>query len=110
MVASIAGKSAIRELIMAIPCQSCIWLDRKAGLRPMKIYLTAPLAFAPHAAISNGVVVVETESGTIVSVGGRDAVEIPARAKHFDYPDVVLAPGFIDLHIHGGCGHDVMEG
>jgi N-acetylglucosamine-6-phosphate deacetylase len=26
-----------------------------------------------------------------------------------DFPGGILAPGFIDLHIHGGAGHDVME-
>jgi N-acetylglucosamine-6-phosphate deacetylase len=26
-----------------------------------------------------------------------------------DFGDSVLAPGFIDIHIHGGAGHDVME-
>ncbi len=26
-----------------------------------------------------------------------------------DFPDGILAPGFIDIHIHGGAGHDVME-
>ena len=26
-----------------------------------------------------------------------------------DFADGILAPGFIDMHIHGGAGHDVME-
>jgi N-acetylglucosamine-6-phosphate deacetylase len=26
-----------------------------------------------------------------------------------DFGDGILAPGFIDMHIHGGAGHDVME-
>ena len=26
-----------------------------------------------------------------------------------DFPGGILAPGFIDIHIHGGGGHDVME-
>jgi N-acetylglucosamine-6-phosphate deacetylase len=27
-----------------------------------------------------------------------------------DFGDAILAPGLIDIHIHGGAGHDVMEG
>jgi N-acetylglucosamine-6-phosphate deacetylase len=42
-------------------------------------------------------------------VGPRDAVAIPADARHIDFGESVLAPGFVDLHIHGGAGHDVME-
>jgi N-acetylglucosamine-6-phosphate deacetylase len=26
-----------------------------------------------------------------------------------DFPGLILAPGFIDIHIHGSAGHDVME-
>ena len=26
-----------------------------------------------------------------------------------DLQDAILAPGFIDIHIHGGAGHDIME-
>ena len=29
--------------------------------------------------------------------------------RHFDFADDVLAPGFIDLHIHGAVGHDFMQ-
>jgi N-acetylglucosamine-6-phosphate deacetylase len=50
------------------------------------------------------------EDGVITTVGGRDAVAIPAHAKVIDFGDAVLAPGLIDIHIHGGAGHDVMEG
>jgi N-acetylglucosamine-6-phosphate deacetylase len=37
-------------------------------------------------------------------------VEIPAGAKHVDHGEAIIAPGFIDIHIHGGSGYDVMEG
>ena len=53
--------------------------------------------------------VVLVEDGRILRVGKRDAVEIPAKAERHDFPDSVIAPGFIDIHIHGGAGHDVME-
>src|SRR6185312_6970248 len=78
----------------------------------MKIYLTAATLFTPGKPVENGVVVLETDGkvGTIAAAGPRSAIEIPAGAKHIDYGDAILAPGFIDIHIHGGAGHDVMEG
>jgi N-acetylglucosamine-6-phosphate deacetylase len=78
----------------------------------MKMYLTAATIFTPGTPVENGVVVVESDgkTGSIVAAGPRNAIEIPAGAKHFDYGDAILAPGFIDLHMHGGAGHDVMEG
>ena len=27
-----------------------------------------------------------------------------------DFGDSILTPGLIDIHVHGGAGHDVMEG
>ena len=78
----------------------------------MKVYLTAQTMLMPGTPVENGVVVFESDGkvGTIVAAGPRDAIEVPAGAKHVDYGDAVLAPGFIDMHIHGGAGHDVMEG
>jgi N-acetylglucosamine-6-phosphate deacetylase len=54
-------------------------------------------------------VVVLIEDGLIVRFGSRSEVEIPVRAERHDFPDGVIAPGFIDIHVHGGAGHDVME-
>jgi len=50
------------------------------------------------------------EDGVITAVGRRDAVHIPANSRVIDLGDAVLAPGLVDIHIHGGAGHDVMEG
>lgn len=74
----------------------------------MKTYLTATTLFTPGTPVDHGVIVIE--SGVIERVGSRQEVEIPSAAKHFDYGDAIIAPGFIDIHIHGGSGHDVMEG
>ena len=37
------------------------------------------------------------------------STNVPGDARHFDFPDSVIAPGFIDIHVHGGAGHDVMQ-
>lgn len=50
------------------------------------------------------------DDGTIVSVQSREAAAVPAHARHLDFPGAVLAPGLVDIHIHGSAGHDLMEG
>jgi N-acetylglucosamine-6-phosphate deacetylase len=54
--------------------------------------------------------VICVEDGRITAVGKRDEVAIPAGVSVVDLGEGLLAPGFIDMHIHGGAGHDVMEG
>jgi N-acetylglucosamine-6-phosphate deacetylase len=47
--------------------------------------------------------------GCVTRVSRRDEEQIPSGAKVVDLEDSILVPGFIDMHIHGGAGHDVME-
>jgi N-acetylglucosamine-6-phosphate deacetylase len=74
----------------------------------MKTAITAQTMFTPLERVERPVLVME--DGVITAVGQREAVPVPSGAKHVDYPGAVLTPGFIDIHIHGGAGHDVMEG
>jgi N-acetylglucosamine-6-phosphate deacetylase len=50
------------------------------------------------------------QRGTILAVGPRAAVTVPTKGRVVDFGDAILVPGLIDIHIHGGAGHDVMEG
>src|SRR5688572_17778060 len=70
--------------------------------------IVASQIFTPLEIIRDGVVVVE--DATIRAVGSRDAVSVPADARLIELGDRILAPGFVDVHIHGAAGHDVMEG
>jgi N-acetylglucosamine-6-phosphate deacetylase len=70
--------------------------------------LTAAELYTPVERIRNAVLVVE--DGVVRRVGSQGAVEVPPNARVDDFGDAVLAPGLIDIHIHGGAGHDVMEG
>jgi N-acetylglucosamine-6-phosphate deacetylase len=45
------------------------------------------------------------EGGRIVAINGRAVDEAEARASGL----ALVLPGFIDLHVHGGGGHDTME-
>ena len=62
----------------------------------------------PHEEIVDSVIVVE--DGKITQIGHRDEVRIPQDAEHYAAGDKIVIPGFVDVHIHGAGGHDVMEG
>lgn len=53
--------------------------------------------------------VILVEDRRIVAVGRRDAVSLPAQARTVDARAFTVAPGFVDVHIHGAGGYDVME-
>jgi N-acetylglucosamine-6-phosphate deacetylase len=72
----------------------------------VRTVLTASALLTPLERISRPVLVIE--DGVIAQVTARDHSEVPAGAQVRDFPGAVLAPGFIDIHIHGGAGHDVM--
>jgi N-acetylglucosamine-6-phosphate deacetylase len=48
--------------------------------------------------------------GEIERIGKRDEFELPADAQEIRAEDSLAIPGFIDVHIHGAGGRDVMEG
>ena len=60
----------------------------------------------PYRCIKNGVVVVE--NGKITSIGTQN-IEVP-NALEIDAKGCYIAPGFIDIHLHGGGGSDFMDG
>jgi len=71
------------------------------------IAFTAKTLYTPTTTIANPVVLVE--DGTIVSLETRDAGELPASVNSTDFKDCIIAPGFIDIHVHGSAGYDVMQ-
>jgi N-acetylglucosamine-6-phosphate deacetylase len=48
--------------------------------------------------------------GVIEAVGPRSGMSLPAGAVEIEALGKTAAPGFIDVHIHGAGGRDVMEG
>ena len=61
----------------------------------------------PTREIRDGVVVIE---GTkIVEVGRAGATHVPADAEVIDAGGEYVGPGFIDIHVHGSNGADVLE-
>ena len=53
--------------------------------------------------------VILTENGRITAIGHRDEVKIPSGAIDYVAAGMTVIPGFVDVHIHGAGGHDVME-
>src|SRR5689334_2912717 len=73
----------------------------------MTLYLQARELFTPLERVAHPLVCIEDGVVTdISSVGNR---EIPPGSQVMNFGDGVLAPGFIDMHIHGGAGRDVMD-
>jgi N-acetylglucosamine-6-phosphate deacetylase len=73
----------------------------------MKTIFTAARFYTPVEEIKNPLLVVE--DGRIIDLSSRSTKEVPANASLVDFGDAILAPGFLDIHIHGGAGLDVMR-
>ena len=49
------------------------------------------------------------EDGRIASVFSCEEAELPRDAEIWNFPGATLAPAFLDVHIHGAAGYDVMD-
>jgi N-acetylglucosamine-6-phosphate deacetylase len=65
------------------------------------------VVLTPEGLIRDGVVLVKGER--IRAVGPREAVEIPNGAHRLDAGGGHIVPGFVDMHIHGALGYDLMS-
>jgi N-acetylglucosamine-6-phosphate deacetylase len=71
------------------------------------IAITAAILFTPLERIEQPLLLLDATG--IVEVSSRAQRELPGNCHIVDFGEGILAPGFIDIHIHGGAGHDVME-
>jgi N-acetylglucosamine-6-phosphate deacetylase len=75
------------------------------------IVLCARRLYTPREEILNPLLFIE--DGQISAVSSRAQLEIPTNATVIDLagevPEAILAPGFVDIHMHGGAGLDVMR-
>jgi N-acetylglucosamine-6-phosphate deacetylase len=72
----------------------------------MKTVFTAACLYTPIEEIASPWLVVE--DGQIIEVSSRLGKEA-GNASLVDFGEAVLAPGFFDIHIHGGAGLDLMR-
>jgi len=70
--------------------------------------LHAGRAFTPTSEIPDAGILIR--DGVIETIGPRSSMSLPAGAKEVQARDGIAVPGFVDVHIHGAGGHDVMEG
>ena len=49
------------------------------------------------------------DEGRIVEISARRSGQVPAGVSLSDFGDSMMAPGYVDLHIHGSAGYDVMD-
>ena len=73
----------------------------------MKTAFTASRLYTPVEEIQNPLLVVE--DGHISEISSRSAKDVPGNTSLVDFGDAALAPGFVDIHMHGGAGLDVMR-
>jgi N-acetylglucosamine-6-phosphate deacetylase len=68
---------------------------------------TAQRLLKPSEAIDYPLLLVD--HGRVVEISSADHRSVPVGIPTRDFPDSIIAPGYIDLHIHGGAGYDVMD-
>ena len=68
---------------------------------------TAGRLWTPTDAVEHPLVLVE--QGRVLEISARSGRRAPAGISVSDFGDGVMAPGYVDLHIHGSAGYDVMD-
>jgi len=68
---------------------------------------TAGRLLTPTDAVEHPLVLVE--QGRVLEISARSGRQAPAGISVSDFGDGVMAPGYVDLHIHGSAGYDVMD-
>jgi N-acetylglucosamine-6-phosphate deacetylase len=68
---------------------------------------TSGRLLTPTGAVERPLVLVD--QGRILEIATRTSRQLPAGVSISDLGDGVIAPGYVDLHIHGSAGYDVMD-
>src|SRR5215467_4629681 len=96
----------------ALLCGAPVLFFRSSSLGYFRAMATTLLhvgkAITPTSEIHGAGILIR--DGEIERVGKRDELELPAGATEIRAEDSTAVPGFIDVHIHGAGGRDVMEG
>jgi N-acetylglucosamine-6-phosphate deacetylase len=72
------------------------------------IVIHADRALTPFKEIPDAIVVIQ--GSKIAAIGRKGKVETPRGVRVLRAAGKTVVPGFVDVHIHGAGGHDVMEG
>jgi len=71
------------------------------------IALTAKTLLTPLEQVERPLVLID--EGRVAAISAQSQMEIPAGAEGIDFGEHILVPGFVDIHVHGSFGYDVME-
>ncbi len=64
--------------------------------------------YTPRQAIPDGAVL--AQGRRLSAVGRRGEIAVPEGARRLDARGGVIAPGFVNMHVHGAGGHDALSG
>jgi N-acetylglucosamine-6-phosphate deacetylase len=78
-----------------------------AGVSDRLLVVDAGSVLSPADKFSPGRIVIR--NGRIDAVGLLSDLRLPEQAEHVDASTFTVVPGFIDPHIHGSAGADVMD-
>jgi len=74
----------------------------------MTLILSGPKLYAEQGVMTEAAVAIQ--DGVIQAIGTLDALQKRQSAEVLSFPfGYHLIPGFIDMHVHGANGHDVMD-
>lgn len=73
----------------------------------MPTLITGAEVYTPEERIVPGAVAIA--DGRIAAIGPADEVSPPEEAEALEAAGKIVAPGFIDTHVHGGAGADTMD-
>src|SRR3977135_4354742 len=68
---------------------------------------TAGRLLTPTDSIEHPLVLVD--HGRVVDISARSSRQLPVGGSTAHFGHSVIAPGYVDLHIHGSAGYDVMD-
>jgi N-acetylglucosamine-6-phosphate deacetylase len=68
---------------------------------------TATKLLTPRDVVERPLLIVD--QGRVIEIASQDARPLPARISPVDLGNNMIAPGYVDLHIHGSAGYDVMD-
>ena len=68
---------------------------------------TAGKLLTPTGAVERPLVLID--EARVLEISSRSSRQLPAGVAPSDFGDGVMAPGYVDLHIHGSAGYDVMD-
>ena len=71
------------------------------------IAITAKRLLTPIQSIDQPLLLID--DGRLCEVTSAKSRALPQNCQMVDFKDAVLVPGFVDIHIHGAAGRDVME-